>query len=542
MSLGWSETTSRLTSRFWNDSCRWWYNKCNLPLKNNLVIQDAQSDTTHDGNWTNTTHASHEPSVSHDQHQSLLVGGILDEARDLQRDPDDGNVHKKTDNVTELRSYKIQMFPTREQKRILQLWMDAADWSYDQAVEGLERGGMNPYSTADMKKMKSDITRNDKVPESKAAFRTVPSIVRNESVRLAVKAKKQAMKKGAHLKLRLESRLSSRCAIVGKEEIGLVRNNEFIGPLDHPNEKIFFTVRIGGGIGNMALRDRSWVFHRLREESEFIRVVKGMPRIINGVLRNEALITYDRKVGKYHLVVRFDVPVPQRTVNPETARVVALDPGVRHFQTYYSPDGTHGELLAGGKKYIDDVGAKISTIQSNMDKEHTLRLERDGGWSRMSNRHWGRRRRHQRGRMRRLQRRLEGRRRNAHYNAANFLLSKYDVVVAPALRTRQMAEDPNRRIHQSTVRSMFGWAHYKFMQILKDKAQVKCDKYVRIGREPGTSGTCGRCGEWNGGLGASETFRCPHCNVLLDRDVNGARNNLLAELTHFIVVNNTQTM
>eukprot|EP00961_Rhodomonas_salina_P239212 3231609-Rhodomonas_salina.1 len=42
------------------------------------------------------------------------------------------------------------------------------------------------------------------------------------------------------------------------------------------------------------------------------------------------------------------------------------------------------------------------------------------------------------------------------------------------------------------------------------------------------SRTCGHCGHWHEGLGGARVFRCPQCSVEIDRDVNGARNNLLA--------------
>ena len=44
----------------------------------------------------------------------------------------------------------------------------------------------------------------------------------------------------------------------------------------------------------------------------------------------------------------------------------------------------------------------------------------------------------------------------------------------------------------------------------------------------GTSKTCGNCGFWNAGLGGNKTYECPRCKIMIDHDVNGARNNFLA--------------
>ena len=50
--------------------------------------------------------------------------------------------------------------------------------------------------------------------------------------------------------------------------------------------------------------------------------------------------------------------------------------------------------------------------------------------------------------------------------------------------------------------------------------------------EPGTTRHCGNCGRWHHALTLNDrTYVCPSCKVELVRDVNGARNNLLAPAT-----------
>jgi len=42
-----------------------------------------------------------------------------------------------------------------------------------------------------------------------------------------------------------------------------------------------------------------------------------------------------------------------------------------------------------------------------------------------------------------------------------------------------------------------------------------------------TSKTCGNCGHVHYKLGGNRIFKCPHCEIQISRDVNGARNILL---------------
>lgn len=53
---------------------------------------------------------------------------------------------------------------------------------------------------------------------------------------------------------------------------------------------------------------------------------------------------------------------------------------------------------------------------------------------------------------------------------------------------------------------------------------------VTICTEEYTSQTCGVCGELNKELKDSEVFKCNKCNLIIDRDINGARNIYIKNL------------
>ena len=100
----------------------------------------------------------------------------------------------------------------------------------------------------------------------------------------------------------------------------------------------------------------------------------------------------------------------------------------------------------------------------------------------------------------------------------------------PEFGTQKMVKREARSIPKKTARTLMTMAHYSFRQCVLSKTERDPSKLVRMIGEPGTSKTCGLCGAWNKTLGGGRVYKCrnPECSVELDRDVNGARNNLLA--------------
>lgn len=59
---------------------------------------------------------------------------------------------------------------------------------------------------------------------------------------------------------------------------------------------------------------------------------------------------------------------------------------------------------------------------------------------------------------------------------------------------------------------------------------IDIDTDIDIVDESYTSKTCGSCGMLHHSLAANKIFRCKNCKVIMDRDVNGARNILIKSL------------
>ena len=112
-----------------------------------------------------------------------------------------------------------------------------------------------------------------------------------------------------------------------------------------------------------------------------------------------------------------------------------------------------------------------------------------------------------------------------HWKFGNFLCKHFKTVLIPCFKTQPMlAKANNRKVNSSSARICNVYQHDQFRQRLHHVAK-KYNTQIVVITEPYTSKTCGRCGNINYLLGGSKMFHCPSCNMSIDRDLNGARNN-----------------
>ena len=65
--------------------------------------------------------------------------------------------------------------------------------------------------------------------------------------------------------------------------------------------------------------------------------------------------------------------------------------------------------------------------------------------------------------------------------------------------------------------------HYRFRTTLDERCKLEKGTNLIIYSEEYTSKTCTRCGLLTD-VGSSEVYKCSSCNLVIYRDINGARN------------------
>ena len=202
-----------------------------------------------------------------------------------------------------------------------------------------------------------------------------------------------------------------------------------------------------------------------------------------------------KQYGEWFLSVPHKVTT---SVAENQGRIVALDPGVRTFQTFYS------ETSAGWIGY-DDFG-RIQRLCYYLDDliSRTTQCQQ------------AKRKRSMKKAQNKIRKKIKNLVKELHNKTALFLVKNFDVILLPTFETRQMARKKQRKLRSKTVRAMLTWSHYTFKMHLKNKA-LECGKKVIDVCEAYTSQTVSWTGELKK-VGGSRVIRSGA--ISLDRDLN----------------------
>lgn len=337
---------------------------------------------------------------------------------------------------------------------MLRQWMGTARYVYNQTVALLEKAG----TTANWFAIKTGIL--DSLPEwSKPVPYQIKSIAIKEACIAVANAKKKCKLSGQYQKVKFRSKKNRRGSI-------FIPKSAVIGQTVYP--RLLGLLKTFGEQIPKAAKD-CWLVYQY---------------------------------GKYFLCVPMICP---RIQSENQRGLVALDPGVRTFQTFFA--GTQA-----GKFGHGDF-SRIARLCYALDKLIGKMSKSNAG---------------QRQRMRKACDRIRFKIHNLvdeiHHKAALWLCRNYDTIALPTFETSHMVT----KLRSKTARAMLTWAHFRFKSFIKFKAYELYAQVLDM-NESYTSKTCTRCGKITN-IGSKKIFSCPSCGLIMDRDIHGARNIYLRAL------------
>ena len=213
-----------------------------------------------------------------------------------------------------------------------------------------------------------------------------------------------------------------------------------------------------------------------------------------------------RHNNKYYILISKTKSV-ERVKKPN--KIISLDPGIRTFQSFYTPEGYVGDL--GNQKYKEELLKRelnIDKLKSLISKEKNKRKIKK----------WKRRCCEWKNKVCNIVRDFQ-------WKVSSFLCKNYETIFLPEFESKNMIKGLcplNRRILNLQ-------SHYKFQMKMKYQGK-KYGSNVKIVNESYTTKTCGNCGRLND-IGTSKIYNCVNCKLLLERDYHAARNILIKNLT-----------
>jgi putative transposase len=359
------------------------------------------------------------------------------------------------DKTTDTKSKKIRIYPDKDQRKTLKRWLAGSRKTYNNTIDYLNQ----PGTKANWKGIKTGLLHS--LPDW---CKQVPYQIKNIAVKDACIAVQNAKKK---------------TKVTGEE------NKCGFRSVKAPKQTMHIPITAVTPKG---------VYHTLL----------GSLRASEPIQTDtDCRLTYEN--GRWFIVVGVKV---QTSATSQLCRVVALDPGIRTFLTFYSVNSC-------GKIGLQDFG-RILTLGRHLDDLISRRTKSKSKRSRYN--------------MRKAERRMRWKIRDLidelHRKAAKFLLDNWDVIVIPKFETSQMSAKYKRKLRKKSVRAMMTFSHYRFLEYLKFQASLR-GKVIFHQDESYTSKTASWTGEIKKSSGAKYIVSGQQ---KVDRDFNGARGIFLRAL------------
>ena len=404
------------------------------------------------------------------------------------------------------RTWKVRLYPTKEERNKLNQMMGTYRYIYNKCVEYHNREQNKDEhgirKTPDIKELRGEFVNNDPLREKNIEWaKCLPCDSRAEACRDFIAGVKINWKIYNEKIKKMEYELIEKGLNVCQAKKQAVESvSKFEMKYKSKKRK---------KIQSFFIRERNW--NAKNGDFKWLKKIKS---------KESFDIKYDTRIlkdgtGKYFILVL--KPLERQSVE-NRKKIISIDPGERTFLTCYDPEGSVFEFGKNDSDSLIKIGMRADKLQSLHDKKE----KNKDGFIRFNSK----KRKNLKKKFQKIKYKIQNKIKDCHHKISKYLVESYDNVLLPTFSTSGMVKKEDRRIGSKTVRKLLTWSHYKFRQIIQSKSK-RFDAFVIPCEEHYTSKGCGNCGEINNELGDSKEFECPKCKFKSDRDINAARNILL---------------
>lgn len=419
------------------------------------------------------------------------------------------SVHSKSHELeelinkeTDLRSFKIRIYPTTKQYISGEKCFGSARKTYNMCVENDVYSKMTEDEAR--KKYVIDIFKLGKEYEF---LKEIPKEIREFEVSEYYKNKKNALEMYDR-SLKNEEWKRENLRNIKKNEIKIPEfeykmkcDDQSINisksTVNVKDNKISFYKGLFGG--EIKIRNRL-----LKKDERLKKIFK------TGINHDMKLIK--NKLGKYYLSICVDTEIKEEK---QETKVVGIDVGARTPYVTYSEEECYeyGEEMKNElKKMIEKreslrriYGAEIRKKQTGKGNEEQYERSKKTYLKYVD----------------KIKNRIE----DFHNKVIAKLVKEYSIILIPKLNVKKIME--SEKTHKTTKKMFSILRHSQFMKKIINKCKIE-GVILRIVNEDMTTQTCGNC--FANYKFSEEIYECKKCGLIIGRDINSARNIYIKEI------------
>lgn len=210
----------------------------------------------------------------------------------------------------------------------------------------------------------------------------------------------------------------------------------------------------------------------------------------NGTLKSSHQIKFNGINYYLHLTVdREYIPIINRK------KTVSTDPGIRKMITTWDPSDTTYKFGSNKFKQVKDLLKKRDRYQSLGNKMGYIQIEQ----------------------------RIKNLMSELHHQTGTYLCKRYRNIILPELNVKELVKKVESREYRKALLRM---KLCEFNNLLKAKGELYNTRIISNSdgvNEAYSSRMCSRCKHINPRC-SNEVKRCQNCHLVIDRDINGAKN------------------
>ena len=371
-------------------------------------------------------------------------------------------------------SRKIRFYPSKEQIKFFNSFFGCTRYIYNKTILFYKNRDKNLPLSLSLSKVRPLIMKNNcdlKEDDPEYWMKDIPYDTRQLAIKSAL------------------SSIKSSLELLKNKQIKFF-NHSFKTKKD--KKQIFF-------VDHRALKNLN-LFPSLLKDHSKLKVNKRYKNYEKYTLESDAIILKD---GKEYFILYSKEKKFEK--NEQKFDIISLDPGIKKFQSFYTPDGYVGSI---GDKSLKK---KVLKIEKKIDKLKSISTTKKLYKKKKIN-----------NKCYKLKTKVKNIIKDFHWKISSFLTKNYKVVLLPIFKSKEL----RKNLNEENNRVMNIYSHYQFQQkMIHQGKKYNCD--VRIVEENYTTKTCGNCGYMNHFVGNSNVFWCPKCKKELERDYQAARNILL---------------